>query len=128
MFHHANAVRRGSKRRVDSTLSRMLPGMTTINSTEAQQRLQKLSGWTLDGAAIRRQFTFGGFPEAVAFVVRVGFAAEAVDHHPDILVNYKRVTLTYSTHSAGGLTEKDFAGAEEATRIAAALGGGASAR
>jgi 4a-hydroxytetrahydrobiopterin dehydratase len=53
--------------------------------------------------------------------VRLGFAAEAADHHPDILINYKRVTLTYSTHSAGGLTDKDFVGAEEATRIAERL-------
>ena len=78
----------------------------------------------LEGKAIHRKFTFAGFPEAVSFVVRVGFAAEAVDHHPDILINYKRVTLTFSTHSEGGLTEKDFAGAETATKIAAAFGVG----
>ena len=95
--------------------------MATIDASDARRRLEKLPGWALDGSAIRRQFTFAGFPDAVAFVVRVGFAAEAVDHHPDILINYKRVTLTYSTHSAGGLTDKDFAGAEEATTIAAAL-------
>src|SRR5215218_4876787 len=93
--------------------------MATIDSAQAEQRLQKLPGWSLDGAAIRRQFTFAGFPEAVAFVVRLGFTAEAADHHPDILINYKRVTLTYSTHSEGGLTEKDFAGAETAAKIAA---------
>ena len=92
--------------------------MATISTDEAKQRLQALPGWTLEGNAIRRQFTFGGFPEAVSFVVRLGFAAESVDHHPDILINYKRVTLTYSTHSAGGLTEKDFAGAQEADRLA----------
>ena len=43
--------------------------------------------------------------------------AEAADHHPDILINYKRVTLTYSTHSEGGLTDKDFAGAAMADRV-----------
>ncbi len=72
---------------------------------------------------------FGGssrsaaFPDAVAFVVRLGFDAELADHHPDILVNYKRVTLTYTTHSAGGLTEKDFAGAAHASDLAATMGG-----
>jgi 4a-hydroxytetrahydrobiopterin dehydratase len=96
--------------------------MATIDAEQAQQRLQRLPGWTLAGAAIKRQFTFQGFPEAIAFVIRLGFAAEAVDHHPDILINYKRVTLTYSTHSAGGLTDKDFAGAESASRIASAPG------
>jgi len=96
----------------------------TISPDQARTRLAQLPGWELSGNAIRRQFTFRGFPEAVSFVVRVGFAAEAVDHHPDILVNYKRVTLTYSTHSAGGLTDKDFAGAEEAARLAAGFSGG----
>ena len=101
----------------------MLHFMGKIDKTEAQGRLAELPGWALEGdAAIRRQFTFGGFPEAIAYVVRLGYAAEAVDHHPDILINYKRVTLTYTTHSAGGLTDKDFAGAAEATRIAADSG------
>jgi len=93
--------------------------MKTIAPDQARERVAKLPGWELTNNAIRRQFTFGDFTEAVSFVVRLGFAAEAADHHPDILINYKRVTLTYSTHSAGGLTDKDFAGAEEATRLAA---------
>jgi 4a-hydroxytetrahydrobiopterin dehydratase len=96
--------------------------MATIPSDEAGKRLQKLPGWELSGQAIRRQFTFRDFTDALSFVVRLGFAAESADHHPDILINYKRVTLTYSTHSAGGLTDKDFAGAEEATRLAARFG------
>jgi 4a-hydroxytetrahydrobiopterin dehydratase len=97
--------------------------MTTIGEDEALQRLKALTGWELDGSAIRRKFTFGGFPDAVAFIVRLGFDAELADHHPDILVSYKRVTLTYTTHSAGGLTEKDFAGAAQATDLAATMGG-----
>ena len=84
--------------------------------------MQELSGWTLLDRQIQRKFTFGDFAESVSFVVRVGVVAEAADHHPDILINYKRVTLTFSTHSDGGLTEKDFAGAEAATKIASALG------
>ena len=77
----------------------------------------RLDGWVQDGSAIRRQYTFDGFASAVAFVVRIGFDAEAADHHPDILIsNYRKVTLTFTTHSAGGLTEKDFAGAEAADR------------
>jgi 4a-hydroxytetrahydrobiopterin dehydratase len=95
----------------------------TISETEALQRLKALSGWELDGQAIRRKFTFQGFSDAVAFIVRLGFDAEAADHHPDILINYKRVTLTYSTHSEGGLTEKDFAGAGKASDLAAVMGG-----
>jgi 4a-hydroxytetrahydrobiopterin dehydratase len=97
--------------------------MATIDAAEATERLKRLTGWALDGHAIRRQFTFAGFPDALGFIVRLGFEAEAADHHPDILVNFKRVTLTYSTHSEGGLTEKDFDGAARAGELATALGG-----
>ncbi len=93
-----------------------------MSTEEVKSGLQRLPGWTLDGDSIRRQFTFAGFPEAVAFIVRLGFEAEGADHHPDILVNYKRVTLTYSTHSEGGLTRKDFDGAARAGALAASMG------
>jgi 4a-hydroxytetrahydrobiopterin dehydratase len=92
--------------------------MTKLTRDEIQQRIKGLNGWTLEGDAIRKQYTFAGFPEAVAFVDRLAPEAEAADHHPDILINYKRVTLTYSTHSEGGLTVKDFEGAATADRLA----------
>jgi 4a-hydroxytetrahydrobiopterin dehydratase len=92
--------------------------MAKLSRDEVTQRMKSLTGWTLDGDAIRKQFVFKGFPEAIAFVNRLAPEAEAADHHPDILINYKRVTLTYSTHSDGGLTEKDFAGAALADRLA----------
>jgi 4a-hydroxytetrahydrobiopterin dehydratase len=95
-----------------------------IPKDEVVARLADVPSWELDGNAIRRKFSFADFPEAVSFVVRLGFVAEAADHHPDILINYKRVTLTYSTHSEGGLTEKDFAGAEAATKLAGLFGQG----
>jgi 4a-hydroxytetrahydrobiopterin dehydratase len=85
---------------------------------DAERRVKSLNGWTLDGDAIRKQFTFKNFLDAIAFVNRLAPEAERADHHPDILINYKRVTLTYSTHSEGGLTEKDFAGAAAADRLA----------
>jgi 4a-hydroxytetrahydrobiopterin dehydratase len=92
--------------------------MPTLSNDDAKLRLQRLNGWTLEGDAIRKQYTFKDFAEAIAFVNRLAPKADAVDHHPDILINYKRVTLTYSTHSEGGLTDKDFAGAEAADRLA----------
>jgi 4a-hydroxytetrahydrobiopterin dehydratase len=92
--------------------------MATLSRADAEARLQRLAGWTLEDRAIRKQFVFRDFPEAVAFVTRLVPDAEAADHHPDILINYKRVTLTYTTHSEGGLTEKDFAGAATADRVA----------
>jgi len=92
--------------------------MSTLTRAEAERRLQALNGWTLDGDAIRKQYTFKDFLEAIAFVNRLAPQAEQADHHPDILINYKRVTLTYTTHDAGGLTDKDFAGAAAADRLA----------
>ena len=97
--------------------------MAILEPEEVQKRLAALPGWAIDQGSLARKFTFGGFPEALAFVVRVGFAAEAADHHPDILVNYKRVTLTFVTHSAGGLTVKDFDGAAVAGTLAKGMGG-----
>lgn len=89
-----------------------------LSADQVNQRLAELPGWTRDGEAIRRQYVFDGFASAVAFVVRIGFDAEAADHHPDVLISgYKRVTLTFSTHSAGGLTEKDFTAAAAADGV-----------
>jgi 4a-hydroxytetrahydrobiopterin dehydratase len=79
--------------------------MSTLSREEIARRLPSLQGWSLDGNAIKKQYTFRDFPDAVRFVDRLVPVAEAADHHPDILINYKRVTLTYSTHSEGGLTE-----------------------
>ena len=94
--------------------------MPKLSPSDVKQRMQQLSGWTLENDAIRKQFTFNDFPQAIAFVNRLAPEAEAADHHPDITINYKRVTLVYSTHSEGGLTEKDFAGATAADRVAPA--------
>jgi 4a-hydroxytetrahydrobiopterin dehydratase len=96
--------------------------MAKIIAEEARQMLETLPGWQLDGETLRRQFTFPGFADAVAFAVRLAFDAEAADHHPGILIEYKRVTLGFTTHSAGGLTSRDFDGAREATALATRLG------
>ena len=84
-----------------------------LSDGEIEERLAALDGWVRDGDAIRKQYTLGGFPDAIAFVARLAFDAEAADHHPDITINYKRVTLVFSTHSEGGLTQKDFDGARQ---------------
>jgi 4a-hydroxytetrahydrobiopterin dehydratase len=92
--------------------------MATLNEAEITEQLAGLTGWTRVERAIQKQFTFRDFPEAVLFVSALVPAAEAADHHPDILINYKRVTLTYTTHSEGGLTTKDFDGARAADDVA----------
>lgn len=93
--------------------------MSLLTDDAVTRELGTLSGWTRDGNAIRKQFTFKGFPEAVAFVERLVPDCEAADHHPDVTINYRRVTLSYSTHSEGGLTIKDFDGARAAELKAA---------
>lgn len=80
-----------------------------ISTSEIQQKLKELDGWRLSGNAIKKQFVFESFMPAVQFVNRVAEKAEAADHHPDITINYRKVTMVLSTHSAGGLTQKDFA-------------------
>jgi 4a-hydroxytetrahydrobiopterin dehydratase len=90
--------------------------MSRLDESQIRDRLARLNGWRREGDAITRQYTLASFPDAVAFVTRLLPGAEAADHHPDIAINYKRVTLTYSTHSEGGLTEKDFEGASMADR------------
>ena len=95
--------------------------MATLSSSDVEIRLRELPGWGLDGDAIHKEFVFRGFPEAVAFVGALVPGAEAADHHPDIRINYKRVTLSYSTHSEGGLTTKDFDGARMAEQVATSL-------
>lgn len=95
--------------------------MATLSREDAEARVREVPGWSLDGNTIRRQFVFRDFPQAVDFVTRLVPGAEAADHHPDITINYKRVTLVYSTHSEGGLTTKDFDGARMADRVFGAM-------
>ncbi len=92
--------------------------MARLDDARIRERLGRLDGWQREGDAIRKQYKFASFPDAVAFLTRLVPGAEAADHHPDITINYSRVTLSYSTHSEGGLTEKDFEGASMADRCA----------
>jgi 4a-hydroxytetrahydrobiopterin dehydratase len=92
--------------------------MTVLSNDDVDRRLARLPGWSRQESAIVRQFTFAGFPDAVAFVQRLVPGAEAADHHPDVTINYRRVTLSFSTHSEGGITEKDFEGAARADELA----------
>ena len=66
-----------------------------------------MTEWTAVDGALQREFVFDGFPQAIAFVNRVAVLAESENHHPDIAVSYKRVTLRWTTHSAGGITDRD---------------------
>ena len=92
--------------------------MAILSPEEVDRQLETIKDWTLEGRALRKQYTFPNFPAAVAFVARLVPEAEAADHHPDIAINYRKVTLLYSTHDEGGVTQKDFDGAAMADRNA----------
>jgi 4a-hydroxytetrahydrobiopterin dehydratase len=87
--------------------------MPPLKKDEIKARLSGMSGWKLDDDEIEKDFKFADFKQAMAFVNRVAEAAEAMDHHPDIEIKYNKVEMSLSTHSEGGVTEKDFALATE---------------
>lgn len=91
--------------------------MPAISESEARARLAEVPGWDVGDKSLVRKLALPSFADAVAFVVKVAFVAEAADHHPDILINYRRVTLTLWTHTEGGITDKDFALAREINKL-----------
>lgn len=81
--------------------------MAKLQSDEIERRLGALPGWEYKDGAIRKLYRFKEFMDGIRFLNRVAEMAEAADHHPDVRINYTRVTFTCSTHSEGGVTEKD---------------------
>ncbi len=90
---------------------------------EIKARLSAMDGWKLDDGEIEKTYKFGDFKQAMLFVNAVARAAEAMNHHPDIEIKYNRVEITLSTHSEGGVTEKDFALAAQIDNMAAGAAG-----
>ena len=80
---------------------------TVLSQAEIQQVLKQLPGWTQNGNSIERKFQFDNFVKAMEFVNQIAEAAEAVNHHPDILISYNRVTLSLVSHDSGGVTQRD---------------------
>jgi 4a-hydroxytetrahydrobiopterin dehydratase len=94
--------------------------MAVLTTEQLAEGLKALPEWRADGEAIVRQYEFdGGFMGSVGFVNRLAAAAEVADHHPDLAISWNKVTVTFSTHSEGGVTEKDLQMAAEADRLAA---------
>ena len=94
--------------------------MPKLDDAQKDEALAALSGWTHDPGrdAITRRFTFADFGEAFAFMTRVALEAEKADHHPEWSNVWNRVDILLTTHSAGGLTEKDVALAKRIETIA----------
>jgi 4a-hydroxytetrahydrobiopterin dehydratase len=81
---------------------------TVLAEEEIAIRLATLRGWHRDGVVIRKSLQCSSFPAAIALTTQIGFLAEAAEHHPDIDIRWRTVSLALSTHDAGGLTTKDF--------------------
>ncbi len=79
-----------------------------LSSAEIETKISQLSDWSLEGKIIKCIRTFPGFIEAIAFVNQLVEPAESAAHHPDLEISYNKVTISLTTHDAGGLTEKDF--------------------
>ena len=82
--------------------------MLKLTEKEIESSSAKLKGWTIVEGQLHKKFAFKDFREAMSFITKVALTAESMDHHPDIDIRYNKVTLNVLTHSAGGLTEKDF--------------------
>lgn len=82
---------------------------TPLSDIEIHRELGSLPGWSRRGNALLKVYAFPDFMTGIGWVRRVAEAAEASDHHPDLDIRYTKITVTLSTHSAGGITVKDFA-------------------
>jgi 4a-hydroxytetrahydrobiopterin dehydratase len=91
--------------------------MATLTSPEVARHLGSLPEWKVEKGELVRTFSFADFRAAIRFVNRVAEAAEQAGHHPDLDIRYNKVRLALVTHSAGGLTERDFALAEAADKL-----------
>lgn len=88
--------------------------MPALNEKQVTAALKKLPGWRRAEGAITRTFNFKNYHETMAFVNATAWISHREDHHPDLEVGYNKCKMTYSTHSAGGVTEKDL---ESAAKI-----------
>ncbi|MGF1588207.1 MAG: 4a-hydroxytetrahydrobiopterin dehydratase [Pleurocapsa sp.] len=88
-----------------------------LTQTEIEQKIQTIPQWQQEDQTITRTFKFNNFVEAIAFVERLVEPAEAAGHHPDLAISYNQVTVSLTSHDAGGLTPKDFALAQTISNL-----------
>jgi 4a-hydroxytetrahydrobiopterin dehydratase len=81
--------------------------MTKVDDGRVREALAKLPGWERAGEAIEKTYRFKNYYETIAFVNAVAWVSHAADHHPDLEVGYNRCKVRYTTHDAGGLSERD---------------------
>jgi 4a-hydroxytetrahydrobiopterin dehydratase len=89
-----------------------------LSDDEIRSGLENLPGWERRGDEIQKEYELASFPDAIAFVTRVGFLAEKANHHPDLDVRWRKVAVALSTHDEGGITGRDLALAGEIEGVA----------
>lgn len=92
--------------------------MALLTEKQIVAEMKSVEGWERRGKEILKMFVHDDFARAMGFVQSVALLAEKMNHHPDIDIRWNKVTLALSTHSAGGLTKKDFALAEQINMLA----------
>lgn len=92
--------------------------MAALSKNEIQLKLKDMRGWTHQGKAIQKRYTLKSFMPALGLVNKIAEAAEKAQHHPDITINYNVVGIALSTHSEGGVTQKDFDLAQQIDKLA----------
>ena len=92
--------------------------MALLNEAEVRKNLESLPGWKLTGKAIERKLEFPDFKAAMKFVNAVAEAAEAANHHPDITINYNKVSFVLTSHDSGGITQRDIKMAGKISQLA----------
>ena len=93
--------------------------MAALSKNEIQQKLKDMRGWSHVGKSIQKRFTLKAFVPAIDLVNKIAELAEKAQHHPDITINYNVVGIALSTHSEGGVTQKDFDLAKQIDTLAA---------
>lgn len=94
--------------------------MAALSKNEIQLKLKEMRGWSHQGKSIQKRYTLKSFMPAMGLVNKIAEEAEKVQHHPDITINYNVVGIALSTHSEGGVTQKDFDLAQQIDKLAEA--------
>jgi len=94
--------------------------VAALSKNEIQLKLKEMRGWSHQGKSIQKRYTLKSFMPAMGLVNKIAEEAEKVQHHPDITINYNVVGIALSTHSEGGVTQKDFDLAQQIDKLAEA--------
>jgi len=92
--------------------------MKLLSEKEINKKLKNLNGWYFSNGSVKKKFKTKGYPQTVGLVTSVAALCQQFDHHPDyILMKYSEVEISFSTHSTGGVTDKDMQIAEEIEKL-----------